>query len=141
MVVSNFIYTFADVNIKTISNMKFINVIREGDFVKLKTLEQLKSEFGSPQKSSIIGSLFFGDMDSHFFVYKNVQRELGNVLRIKRVENAELSDSIFFHAENNGISYGYVDIGDIMFQKQIVDSVLINGKWYKANDYLNVLYT
>ena len=124
--------------------MKFINSIREGDFVRLKTLDQLKIEFGEPQKGGIIDSLFFGDrnnLDSAFFVYKNVKRELGNVLRIKRVESAELSDNIFFHAENNGMTYDYEDTQDVTFEKCIVDSVLINGKWYKANDYLNVLYT
>lgn len=125
--------------------MKFINSIREGDFVKLKTLEQLESEFGNSQKGNAIGSLFFGDINnfkSVFFVYKNVRKELGNILRIKRVEYDELSDQIFFHAaENRGISYGYDDIEDVVFEKQIVDSVLINGKWYNANDNLNVLYT
>lgn len=124
--------------------MKFINSIREGDFVKLKTLEQLESEFGEPQKGGAIGSVFFGDRNnpaSAFFVYENVKCELGNVLRIKRVENAELSDAIFFHAENSGIFHDYDDIEDVIFEKHIVDSVLINGKWYKANDYLNVLYT
>lgn len=125
--------------------MKFINSIREGDFVKLKTLEQLESEFGKPKKGCAIGSLFFGDsknIDLGFFVYKNVRKELGNILRIKRVEYYEVSDQIFFHAaENRGISYGYDDIEDVVFEKQIVDSVLINGKWYNANDNLNVLYT
>ena len=122
--------------------MKFINVIREGDFVKLKTLSQLEKEFGKPQKGGAIGSVFFGDRNnlaSSFFVYENVKEELGNVLRIKKVENTELSDEIFFYAENNGISYDYDDIEDVMFEKHIVDSVLINGKWYKANDDLNVL--
>jgi hypothetical protein len=122
--------------------MKFINVIREGDFVKLKTLSQLEKEFGKPQKGGVIGSLFFGDrnkLDSSFFVSKNVKRELGNILRIKRVEIAELTNEIFFHAENNGILYDYEDTQDIIFEKQIVDAVLINGKWYQADTDLNVL--
>lgn len=119
--------------------MKFINVIREGDFVRLKTLEQLETEFGKPQESAVIGSVFFGDRNMGFFVHKNEREELGNVLRIKNVENAELSDDIFFHTENNGILYDYDDIEDVVFEKHIVDSVLINGKWYKASDDLNVL--
>ena len=119
--------------------MKFINVIREGDFVRLKTLSQLEKEFGKAEKSGIIGTLFFGDRKKGFFVHKNERKELGNVLRIKKVENAELSDNIFFQAENNGISYDYNDIEDVTFEKHIVDSVLINGKWYKASDDLNVL--
>lgn len=122
--------------------MKFINVIREGDFVRLKTLTQLEKEFGLPKKGGVIGSLLFGgwdNLDSTFFVYENVREELGNVLRIKRVENAELSGSIFFHAENNGISYDYENIGDVVFEKQIVDAVLINGTWYQANADLNNL--
>lgn len=122
--------------------MKLINVIREGDFVRLKTLSQLEKEFGEPKKGGVIGALFFGGWDnlnSAFFVYKNVREELGNVLRIKRVENAEASGSIFFHAENNGITYDYDDIEDVVFEKQIVDAVLINGKWYKADKDLNIL--
>jgi hypothetical protein len=122
--------------------MKFINVIREGDFVRLKTLEQLEREFGEAQEGGVIGAFYFGnlqDINSLFYVYKNIRWELGNVLRIKRVENSEHSDAIFFHAENNGISYDYEDIEDVVFEKHIVDSVLINGKWYKASDDLNVL--
>ena len=122
--------------------MKFINVIREGDFVRLKTLSQLEDEFGLPQKGGIVGSLFFGDrnnLSSAFLVYKNAREELGNVLRIKRVENAKLSDSIFFHAENNGISYDYEDTDDVVFEKQIVDAVLINGTWHQVNEDLNNL--
>ena len=122
--------------------MKFINVIREGDFVRLKTLSQLEKEFGEAQENGIIGTLSFGnpkDIDSVFYVYKNVRCELGNVLRIKRVENSEYSDAIFFHAENNGISYDYEDVEDVVFEKQIVDAVLINGKWYHADTDLNIL--
>ena len=122
--------------------MKLINVIREGDFVRLKTLSQLEREFGEAQEGGVIGALFFGDrdnLDSAFFVHKNVREELGNVLRIKRVENSEHSDAIFFHAENNGISYDDEDIEDVVFEKQIVDAVLINGKWYKADKDLNIL--
>ena len=122
--------------------MKLINVIREGDFVRLKTLSQLEKEKKKKKKGGVIGALFFGGWDnlnSAFFVYKNVREELGNVLRIKRVENAEASGSIFFHAENNGISYDYDDIEDVVFEKQIVDAVLINGKWYEADKDLNIL--
>ncbi len=78
-------------------------------------------------------------MDSAFFVHKNVRKELGNVLRIKRVENSEHSNAIFFHAENNGIEYDYEDSEDVVFEKQIVDAVLINGKWYQADKDLNIL--
>lgn len=119
--------------------MKFINVIREGDFVRLKTLSQLEKEFGKLQEGS-----FFGDrsnLDSVLFVYENVKKELGNILRIKRVENAEYTDTIFFHAENNGIVYDYEDTQDVIFGKQIVDAVLINGKWYQADTDLNILLT
>ncbi len=35
----------------------------------------------------------------------------------------EHSDAIFFYAENNGISYDYEDIEDVVFEKQIVDAV------------------
>ena len=41
--------------------MKFINVIREGDFVRLKTLSQLEKEFGKAQEGGAIlprGTLF-----------------------------------------------------------------------------------
>lgn len=51
----------------------------------------------------------------------------------------EHSDAIFFYAENNGISYGYEDSEDVVFEKQIVDAVLINGRWYQADTDLNIL--
>lgn len=122
--------------------MKLINVIREGDFVRLKTLSQLEKEFGEAKEGGVIGALYFGnpqDINSVFYVYNNVRCELGNVLRIKRVENSEHSDAIFFHAENNGIEYDYEDSENVTFKKQIVDAVLINGKWYKADEDLNIL--
>ena len=53
--------------------------------------------------------------------------------------NNEDSDAIFFYAENNGISYDYEDIEDVVFEKQIVDAVLINEKWYKADKDLSIL--
>ena len=51
----------------------------------------------------------------------------------------EHSDAIFFYAENNGISYDYEDIEDVVFEKQIVDAVLINEKWYKADKDSSIL--
>ena len=51
----------------------------------------------------------------------------------------EHSDAIFFYAENNGISYDYEDIEDVVFEKQIVDAVLINGRWHQADTELNIL--
>ena len=51
----------------------------------------------------------------------------------------EHSDAIFFYAENNGISYDYEDIEDVVFEKQIVNAVLINEKWYKADKDLSIL--
>ena len=51
----------------------------------------------------------------------------------------EHSDAIFFYAENNGISYDYEDIEDVVFEKQIVDAVLINEKRYKADKDLSIL--
>ena len=51
----------------------------------------------------------------------------------------EHSDAIFFYAENNGISYDYEDIEGVVFEKQIVDAVLINGRWYQADTDLNIL--
>ena len=51
----------------------------------------------------------------------------------------EHSDAIFFYAENNGISYDYEDIEDVVFEKQIVDAVLINGRWHQADTDLNIL--
>ena len=51
----------------------------------------------------------------------------------------EHSDAIFFYAENNGISYDYDAIEELMYEKQIVDAVLINEKWYKADKDLSIL--
>ena len=51
----------------------------------------------------------------------------------------EHSDAIFFYAENNGISYDYENIEDVVFEKRIVDAVLINGRWYQADTDLNIL--
>jgi hypothetical protein len=73
-----------------------------------------------------------------FYVNNDVREELGNVLRIKRVEISDLTNNVFFHAESNGIAYEYAD-EDVVFDKKIVDAVLINGKWYQADTDLNIL--
>lgn len=124
--------------------MRFINIIRPGDFVKLKTLEELTQEFGTPTKSGILRAIGFGELDlknpyKHFTVYPNVKRELGNVLRVKTVANQIDGLEIYFTAENNGIEYFYEDGDDVSFTQHLISEVLINGKWYKANESLNNL--
>ena len=126
--------------------MKFINVIRPGDFVILKSLGELKQEYGEPKEYTSTGSLFFGEVDTNrdpkkfLHISKNTRKELGNVLRIKSVSNHKSGLEIYFTAENNGIEYDYEDSMEISFTERLIDAVQINGKWHLANDDINSLY-
>ena len=124
--------------------MKIINVLRDGDFVKLKTLEQLSDENKqvSEDRCPVIGGLWVyeNEMLNGFVIEPNVIEQLGNVLRLARVSSG--SNNIYCQAEAKGVSFPYNEhsSNSIDFDDRIIDQALINGHWYKADMDLNCLY-
>ena len=90
--------------------MKFINAIQKGDFVKLRTASKIMP-----------------------IIDPNLRLELGNVVRIKSVSDDRQNKRIYFHAENNGIEYQFLDGDDLFFDDRCVEAVMINGIWYDAD--------
>ena len=122
--------------------MNFINVIKEGDFVKLKSLQSiiLDGKYLLSKTCPIIGGECLvnpKNKEDFFIIEPNTLEELGNVVRIKQVFSN--SGIIYFKAENNGIVYHYEDGEDLNFDDRLIESVFLNGKWYDANERLNTI--
>jgi len=60
--------------------------------------------------------------------------ELGNVVRIDHV-----STKTMYYACCNSIQYPPDNGSYVEFQPELIDKVLINGKWYDANKTLDCL--
>lgn len=121
--------------------MNFINVLQKGDFIKLRTIAQLKAiGWEISDESSIRGGLTAKMGENIVFIEPNAKRFLGEVVRVSKVTNSETSTDVFIHAKCNGIGFSYYDGNDIVFEDMLVDSVLINGTWYHAGDDVNKLY-
>lgn len=118
--------------------MKFKNVIQRGDFVRLRTFNEILDDFNGVELDycPIIGGrsiMLNENKDDILIVEPNLKFELGKIVRIKDVGiNSE--HRIYFRAENNGIKYPYDDGDELIFDDRSVLSVMINGKWYKADD-------
>ena len=126
--------------------MKLINVIKEGDFVRLRTISDIIRTYDGVENDHcpIIGGVCIklpkcDDEDNIIILEPNVLPELGHVVRIKKVTNSKTFNRIFFNAENNGIEYNYDDGDDVSFDDRSISSVLINGKWYDADLSTDVL--
>ena len=116
--------------------MKFINVIKEGDFIKLKSINSLILEGWEHKINSPIigGEYFFTKNNNILFISPNTVDELGNVVRIDHLINDN------YYACCNNIQYPYEKNGSyVKIQPELIDKVLINGKWYDANESLNHL--
>ena len=116
--------------------MKFINAIQKGDFVMLRTANQIMNKFNGVELDNcpIIGGRAIKFSDGNMLVIEpNLRLELGNVVRIKSVSDDRSNKRIYFHAENNGIEYQFLDGDDLFFDDRCVEAVMINGIWYDAD--------
>ena len=98
--------------------MKFINAIQKGDFVRLRTASKIKFKFNGEDvvPCPIIGGRAIKFPDGNVLVIEpNLRLELGNVVRIKSVSDDRSNKRIYFHAENNGIEYQFLDGDDLFF--------------------------
>ena len=118
--------------------MNFINVLQKGDFIKLRTIAQLKAIGWEIGESPIRGGLTAKMGENIVFIEPNAKRFLGEVVRVAKVTKTSMD--VFIHAECNGISFSYDDGNDIVFEDMLVDEVLINGVWYPAGGDVNKLY-
>ena len=119
--------------------MEFINVIKEGDFIKLKSVNSLILEGWKHENNCpVIGGEYFTKNNIDLFVSPNTVYELGNVVRIDRVSKGEYNKTIYY-ACCNSVPYLYDNGSYVEIQPKLIDKVLINGKWYDAEETLNCL--
>lgn len=130
--------------------MKLINAIKEGDFVRLRSLSGIINEYNGVKRDHcpIIGGICVMLPDrkdeipenQFIMIEPNVVNELGHVVRIKNVEpSIDFAGRIWFGAESNGLIFEKSNGNDISFDDRIIHSVLIDGKWYDADMNIDVL--
>ena len=131
--------------------MKFINAIKEGDFVRLRSLSEIINEYNGVKsdRCPIIGGICVmlpdrkDEISENRFmlIEPNVVNELGHVVRIKNVKpSINFAGRIWFGAESNGLIFKENNGNSISFDDRIIHSVLIDGKWYDANMNIDVLF-
>ena len=131
--------------------MKLINAIKEGDFVRLRSLSEIINEYNGVKSDRypIIGGICVmlpdrkDEISENRFmlIEPNVVNELGHVVRIKNVKpSINFAGRIWFGAESNGLIFKENNGNSISFDDRIIHSVLIDGKWYDANMNIDVLF-
>ena len=131
--------------------MKLINAIKEGDFVRLRSLSGIINEYNGVKRDHcpIIGGICVMLPDrkdeipenQFILIEPNVVNELGHVVRIKNVKTSiDFAGRIWFDAESNGLIFEKSNGNDISFDDRIIHSVLIEGKWYDADMNIDVLF-
>lgn len=131
--------------------MKLINAIKEGDFVRIRSLSEIINEYNGIKSDHcpIIGGICImlpdnkGEIQENQFILiePNVVNELGHVVRIKNVKpSINFPGRIWFVAESNGLIFEESNGNGISFDDRIIYSVLIDGKWYDANINIDVLF-
>lgn len=124
--------------------MKLINVIKEGDFVRLRSLSGIINEYNGVKRDHcpIIGGICVMLPDrkdeipenQYILIEPNTVNELGHVVRIKNVKpSTDFAGRIWFDAESNGLIFEKSNGNSISFDDRIIHSVLIDGKWYDAD--------
>ena len=130
--------------------MKLINAIKEGDFVRLRSLSGIINEYNGVKRDHcpIIGGICVMLPDrkdeipenQFILIEPNVVNELGHVVRIKNVKTSiDFAGRIWFDAESNGLIFEKSNGNDISFDDRIIHSVLIDGKWYEADMNIDAL--
>lgn len=130
--------------------MKLINAIKEGDFVRLRSLSGIINEYNGVKRDHcpIIGGICVMLPDrkdeipenQFILIEPNVVNELGHVVRIKNVKTSiDFAGRIWFDAESNGLIFEKSNGNDISFDDRIIHSVLIDGKWYDADMDIDAL--
>ena len=130
--------------------MKLINAIKEGDFVRLRSLSGIINEYNGVKSDHcpIIGGICVMLQDckdetqenQFILIEPNVVNELGHVVRIKNVKTSiDFAGRIWFDAESNGLIFEKSNGNGISFDDRIIHSVLIGGKWYEADMNIDAL--
>ena len=130
--------------------MKLINAIKEGDFVRLRSLSGIINEYNGVKRDHcpIIGDIWVmlpdrkDEIQENQFILiePNVVNELGHVVRIKNVKTSiDFAGRIWFDAESNGLIFEESNGNGISFDDRIIHSVLIDGKWYDADMNIDAL--
>ena len=123
--------------------MLAINVIQEGDFILLKTREELEKRFGlSSTQCGCIGGLRFGEIDDDncLIIGEFENNNLGKVVRVSKVFPASVGSGKFYiEIQANGL-FNKIELDYPMnvIQSELVKSVYLNNKWINSYEIIMV---
>ena len=122
--------------------MLAINVIREGDFILLKTQEELEKKFGSSSSNcGPIGGLRFGPKSMRFgeidddclIIGEFENNNLGKVVRVSKIIPTDSRGKFYIEIQANGLFNKYeLQCQMNVIQSELVKSVYLNNKWIKV---------
>lgn len=113
-----------------------INVIQEGDFILLKSQDELEKRFGlSTSKCGCIGGLRFGEIDDNCLIIDEFENNnLGKIVRVSKIIPSHNRGKFFIEIQANGL----FDKNELqcyqcnVIQSELIKSVYLNGKWINS---------
>ena len=123
--------------------MYVINMIQQGDFIRLKSKEELEKIFGiSTNKCGCIGGLRFGEnVDDCLIIDDFEHTNLGKIVRVSEIIPTETCGKFYIKIQANGV----FDKMELKFQSNVIQSELIksvylNGKWIDSYDFIDNIF-
>ena len=120
--------------------MLAINVIQEGDFILLKTREELEERFGlSSSQCGCIGGLRFGEIDDDncLIIGEFENNNLGKVVRVSKIIPTDSQGKFYIEIQANGLFNKYELQCQInVIQSELVKSVYLNNKWINSYEII-----
>lgn len=121
--------------------MLAINVIREGDFIHLKTKEELEKRFGSSSsKCGCIGGLRFGEIDDDvdcLIISEFENNNLGEIVRVSKIIPSHEQGKFYIEIQANGLfDKNEIQCQMNVIQSELVKSVYLNNKWINSYEII-----
>lgn len=119
--------------------MLAINVIKEGDFILLKSQEELEERFGlSTSKCGCIGGLRFGEIDDDCLIIDEFENNnLGKVVRVSKIIPSHNRGKFFIEIQANGLfDKNELQCQSNVIQSELIKSVYLNGKWINSYEII-----
>lgn len=123
--------------------MYAINMIQQGDFILLKSKEELEKQFGtSANRFGCIDGLRFGEnVDDCLIIDEFEITNLGKVIRVSEIIPSERRGSFYVKIQANGV----FDKMELKFQSNVIQSELIksvylNGKWIDSYEIIDFIF-
>lgn len=121
--------------------MLAINVIQEGDFILLKTQEELEKRFGSSSSNcGCIGGLRFGEIDDDCLIIGEFENNnLGKVVRVSKIIPTHTQGKFYIEIQANGLfNKNELQCQMNVIQSELVKSVYLNNKWINSYEIIMV---